>query len=41
VDGTGTFTDTVVRPGTYEYGASALAGTREGAASGIGRVEAG
>ena len=41
VDGTGTFTDTLAAPGTYEYVASAFAGTREGAPSGLVSVAQG
>ena len=35
VDGTGTYTDTMVAPGTYEYVAEAVNGTRVGERSGI------
>ncbi len=38
VDGTGTYTDTMVAPGIYDYVAEALHGTRVGARSGMVRV---
>ena len=39
VDGTGSYTDTMGAPGTYEYVAEAWNGTRVGAASGVVSVE--
>ena len=41
VDGTGTYTDTMAAPGTYEYRAEAVNGTRVGARSGVVSVAQG